>query len=124
MNDETYEENRPLLEEPGHHQLLETITPEEVQEAQKLLAPFVKEYKMAGVEKVAVLAYLFGVKQGRQEILYDTSRRNLAKDMIDANYAGKLHGFMEAVLLFGKVSIAPSILQRIELPKEKLEPEE
>lgn len=28
------------------------------------------------------------------------------------------------VLLFGKVSIAPSILQRIELPKEKLEPEE
>ena len=45
MNDETYEENRPLLEEPGHRQLLETITPEEVQEAQKLLAPFVKEYK-------------------------------------------------------------------------------
>lgn len=56
MNDETYEENRPLLEEPGHRQLLETITPEEVQEAQKLLAPFVKEYKLAGVEKVAVLA--------------------------------------------------------------------
>ena len=74
MNDETYEENRPLLEEPGHRQLLETITPEEVQKAQKLLAPFVKEYKMAGVEKVAVLAYLFGIKQGRKKHRKNMSR--------------------------------------------------
>lgn len=112
---------RPLLEELGHHELLSMITQEEVHAAQKLLTPFLKEYSRAGVEKVAILAYLFGVKQGLHEMFGGNARRNLASHLVDVSYAGKVYGFMEAALLFGKVEISPQILQRIDfhLPDEQ-----
>lgn len=110
-------ENQPLLEELGHHELLSMITPEEVKAAQKTLAPFLKEYKAAGVEKVAVLAYLFGVKQGIQEMYSQNAGKCLSTCLIDVNYMGKLQGFMEAILLFGNVVPFPlSILKRTESP--------
>ena len=112
---------QPLLEELGHHELLSIITSEEVYAAQQLLAPFLKEYSRAGVEKVAVLAYLFGIKQGYHEMYGENAGRNLASHLIDVSYAGKVYGFMEAVLLFGKVEISPQILQRLDfhLPDEE-----
>lgn len=63
------------------------------------------------MEKVAILAYLFGVKQGYHEMYGENARRNLAAHLIDVSYAGKVYGFMEAVLLFGKVEISPQIPQ-------------
>lgn len=105
---------QPLLEELGHHELLSMITQEEVHTAQKLLTPFLKEYSRAGVEKVAILAYLFGVKQGYHEMFGENARRNLASHLLDVSYAGKVYGFMEAVLLFGKVEISPQILQHFD----------
>lgn len=89
------------------------VTPEEVRAVQELLAPFLKEYEPAGVEKVAVLAYLFGVKQGCQDMYGDT-RGNLVSHLINVSYAGKSYGFMDAVLLFGKVEISPQILQHFD----------
>ena len=102
-------EDNPDMERP----LLEELTPEEVHEAQELLAPFLKEYGPAGVEKVAVLAYLFGVKQGCHEMYGDT-RGNLASHFADVNYMGKVYGFMQAMLLFCKLEVSPQILQRFD----------
>lgn len=112
--EESPDMERPLLEELGHHELLSMVTPEEVHAAQELLAPFLKEYGLAGVEKVAVLAYLFGVKQGYHEMCGGNARGNLASHLVKVTYAGQVHGFMEAALLFGKVDISPQILRRLD----------
>ena len=112
--------DRPLLEEMGHYELLSMLTPEEFHAAQKLLAPFLKEYGPAGVEPVAVLAYLFGVKQGCHEVYGGKVRRNLISHLVNANYIGKVYGFIQAMLFFGKLEISPQILPRFDFrPKDE-----
>lgn len=104
----------PLLIEMGYRELLDMVTPEEVRMAQVLLSPFLKEYGPAGVEKVAVLSYLFGVKQGCHEMCGDNPRGSLISHLIDANYMGRVYGFLQASLLSGKLEISPGVLQRFE----------
>ena len=54
----------PLLKSLGYKAMLETIPSEDAQLAKSLLAPFLRDFVGVDAEKVAVLAYLLGVKQG------------------------------------------------------------
>lgn len=108
--EENLDMERPLLKKLGHHELLSMITQEEIHTTQKLLALFPKEYGWAGVEKAAILAYLFGANQGYHEMYGENGRKNLISHLIAVSYAGKVYGFMDAVVLFGKVEISPQVL--------------
>ena len=62
------------------------------------MALFPKEYGWAGVEKVSILAYLFGSNQGYHEMYGENARKNLTSHLITVSYAGKAYGFMEALI--------------------------
>ena len=94
-------EHKPLLESLGAQKLIESVTKEDVVSAQTLLAPFLKDYRHVDNESVAVLAYLFGVKQGIDDMFGELSGKTLAKHMERSYRMGESLGFTKALYLFG-----------------------
>ena len=64
MNDDT----KPL-KSIDYKKVIEGLTQTETQQAAELLNLFLRDLSSAGIERVAVLAYLIGVKQGRYELV-------------------------------------------------------
>ena len=59
----------PLLRSVGHQRMIDALTPIETDQASELLRPFLHDISDVGMEKAVILAYLIGVRQGRQDML-------------------------------------------------------
>lgn len=93
-------EYEPLLKSIGHETLISMITPEEVEEARALLEKFLKGCQHIDIEKKVVLAYLFGVHQGINEMFEARSGKTLADRLTGVYRMGQQHGMTQAILLF------------------------
>ena len=93
-------ENGYVLGKLEIQDLISMLTPNEVQAAQEKLKIFVKEYSVIGPERLAVLAYLIGEKNG---VYASTNLQEeaFAEHLHQIYNMGKRHGFTEATILFG-----------------------
>ena len=57
----------PLLKSHGYKAIIEGLTRTDTQQVAELLKPFLHDLADAGLEKVAILTYMIGIKQGRHE---------------------------------------------------------
>lgn len=57
----------PLLKSLGYLRLIETMTSNEAQQARETLDPFLSDFSDVETNRVAVLTYLFGIRQGMHE---------------------------------------------------------
>jgi len=91
----------PLLKSHGHIAIIEGLTRTDTQQAVELLKPFLHDLSDAGLEKVAILAYMIGIKQGRHEMV------ERAKDkLMEFHKAGMKSALLQLSL---KVHMNPSI---------------
>jgi len=58
-----------ILKSHGHKAIIQTLTRADTQQAAELLKPFLHDLSDAGLKKVAILAYLIGIKQGHHEMI-------------------------------------------------------
>lgn len=91
----------PLLKSVGYQSLIETMTPEDVLLATDLLSPFLKDFIGVEIKKIAVLAYLFGVKQGYQELTGGVDGKYFENKMLKVYEMGKQHGLHHMAILLG-----------------------
>jgi len=91
----------PLLKSLGYERLLETMTPDDTQQAFELLDSFFRAFSGVGADKIAVLAYLFGVKQGIHEGRGPTDKKAFEAQLYRLYEMGKQHGLRQMALLFG-----------------------
>ena len=95
------ENQTPLLKSVGYHSLIETMVPEDALLAKELLEPFLHDYAGIETEKVAILAYLFGQKQGFQELYYGDKGKYFEDKLMKVHEMGKQHGLHHMAILFG-----------------------
>lgn len=96
MNDDT-----PLLKSIGYQCMLETMGPEDASEAKALLRQFLHDFTGVETEKVAILAYLLGVKQGVHEMCDEGRNHYLEEKIYRAHRMGLQHGYHHMAIMFG-----------------------
>jgi len=93
-------EYEPLLKSIGYETLIGMITPEEFKDAEALLEKYLRNFPNFDIDKKVILAYLFGVQQGINEMFEDMAGKTLANKMINAHRMGQQLGMTQAFLLF------------------------
>ncbi len=89
-----------LLKSLGYETLIGMITPEEVEDAEILLADYLKNFFSPDRNKKIVFAYLFGVKQGLSDMYGERAGKALADNMINIAKMGMRTGFLQAYMHF------------------------
>jgi hypothetical protein len=108
----------PLLKTVGYQGLLEQLTSENAEEARLLLEPFLQDFKGVDKEKVAILSYLLGVREGMHTMMSASGEEpSFNRRLTELYNTGRQHGFHQALLLFGKT---PKI--DVITPKKKTAP--
>lgn len=100
--------NESLLKSSGYQQMIESFTPVDVSQAVEALEEFLKDFANVEKQRVAVLSYLFGMRQGYHDLVHahqdraDGIKSNFVEETIKrAMELGRQHGLRHMALLFG-----------------------
>lgn len=92
-------ENGYVLGTSEIQELISMLTPGEVRDAQIRLGVFLRDYSIIGLERMVILAYLLGEKDGL--CASGTFSADILAGRLKQIYdMGKTHGFTEAAMLF------------------------
>ena len=95
------ESKTPLLESLGYQRMIETISPDDIRPALKLLSQFLTDFADVDYRKVAVLAYLFGVRQGSHDHIDGIDSRFIEEKILRAHEMGRQQGLHHMAVLLG-----------------------
>jgi len=104
--------NEPLLRSKSYLDIIDTLTPQEAQEAQALLKPMLDDFLAIDRNSFVVLAYLIGVREGIHQMRNEDSRKSISEHLSEIYSMGKAHGLATATLMFNKGDTINFALQK------------